>query len=993
MFEQQFDLIHTQEIPAHSFTHNFHSSFCFVSEKLKKWLAKFSQSIDNSVFTDLYLFYLLATKKFLDHRISSHLFRLILSIHHMQKKLLHAATFFSHHRYLEIRLIPTTLFFPFSSKSVLGCLIGFNVLDRYELFDEENILLALQKNFSDLKLVKESSYYHSSQHKNLKMIYFEIEKNKGTSFSLEEQQLLKKHLENKVKNSIQTLSPTIFMRHNEEEIYKHILILSQEIKRLKDLPQAYIVLDQQTGKEIIFRIILAYISPFHRFSFKDYFFDGSFVSHRLLTVRHIENHPVEAHIFCLHLPRNASLLRSDGSLDFYSARQKVASLLHSAIGEFRDYNGGIIIKQQELLHAFKEHFPEIANCDSELIERFFYGLTPLEKQVVIQEETLLTLFTYFLENRKQQFFKDSTCQYNVYSNEQYLFFIAHGDGLSFKDTISAVLQDPSFVSLDIAYNFIDLAEGIFFNCVLQVNAKEANSFIQAVQHSLSQLHKKRKDQQILRIGVEFSHVSLDPRAGDTQSSNVLRLLFEGLTRFNKNGDVENAVAESITISSDLKQYIFKLHSCLWNDGSPVSAYDFEYAWKKILSPDFKTSFAYRFYPIKNAKEGKKGKLPLDQIGIHVLNERTLKIELERPTPSFLKLTAHPLFSPVHRLIDQQHPQWPYQCEKNYPCNGPFQLKVNQPNQGYQLIRNPFYWDVNQIQLDQITLTPMNPAQALQAFQSHEIDYIGNPFGNWYSIYNTKMDSKFISFPNSWVCWLVFNTKSPPFHHCKLRQAFAYAIQRTRIIANTFASLNPAFSPLLPYYCENHHPQFPNYDLERARQLLHEAIQELNLSLKDISPLPLIFLEKGVREHTAECLKQQFKECLDIECELKPLSWNALSQKMTKENFQLGLMQWTPWMDDPLYTLNVFKSEHHEVNFAKWEHPDFKHLIDLSEQEVTPFRRSFYLLNAEKIFCNEMPVIPLFYQASQALVHKDLQIIYKSPCGPFNIARSYYEKKE
>ena len=64
----------------------------------------------------------------------------------------------------------------------------------------------------------------------------------------------------------------------------------------------------------------------------------------------------------------------------------------------------------------------------------------------------------------------------------------------------------------------------------------------------------------------------------------------------------------------------------------------------------------------------------------------------KSNPYFLQLTAYPLYSPIHRVMDQQHPQWPYQCERNYPCNGPFQLKINQPAQGYQLIKNTLYWE-------------------------------------------------------------------------------------------------------------------------------------------------------------------------------------------------------------------------------------------------------------------------------------------------------------
>jgi oligopeptide transport system substrate-binding protein len=975
---------------------SFHPSFVTVNEKLKKWVKRFPFSCDNSIFNDLTLLYLLATKKYLDHRHSSHLFRLVLSSHLIQKKLIRSTTLSPHLRHLEIRLTPTNLSFPFSSKPVLGCLIGFNLMDRYELFDEENIVLALQKYLPQLQLVKESSYSHTSQHKNLKIFYFEIEQKNGTPFSFLERSLLKNSLEEKVRKSIQPLSPTIFMRHNNEEIYKNILVLSQEIQSIEDIPQAYITLDQQTGKEIVFRVNLVHISPFHHFSLKDCFSGSTFVSERVLTVRFLKEHPIQAHIFCLHLPRTPSLLRADGSLDFYAARQKVVAFVTNAIGEFRDYNGGILIKQQELLDDFKENFPEISNNDPELLEAFFYALIPLEKQVVLPLKALSTLFTYFLENRKNTLPKDSIYSFKVHHNEQHIFLTVQGDDSSLIGSITSVLQDPSFTSLDIAYNHVHKIEGVFFNCaIMQVDSRIAHALVQAIQESLNKWHQKMKDRQVLKIGLGVSVVvSLDPRiGGDAISVDILRLLFEGLTRFSQNGEIENAVAESIEISSNSTQYTFKLRSAFWNDGSPLTAYDFEYAGKKILSPDFKTAFTYLFYPIKNAKEAKEGKVPPEQIGIKVLDDHTLVVELENPIPYFLQLIAHPHYSPIHRLIDQRHPQWPYGCEKNYPCNGPFQLKINQPNQGYHLVKNPNYLDADNILLDQIVLTQMNPLQAFQGFQKKEIDWLGNPFGAWDPLYKPGNDDQVISLPNTSVCWFVFNTRQSLFHHCKLRQAFAYAIQRDEIVANAFLPLNPAYSPLLPHFHEKnaHSSLFPKFNPEMARQLLDEVLGEIGLQKKDIPPLTLIFTEKGVQKYTALCLQQQLQKNLGIECELKPLPWNMLFRQMTEGYFQLGIMNWFSWINDPIYTLNDFRSAKQKVNFAKWENSDFQHLLSLSEKEGNVSKRSSYLLKAEEILTEEMPIIPLFYQPYQALANKGLHVDCQNPYLSFNLAKSFFKK--
>lgn len=986
--------------PTKDFTFDFtpvaNPSFYKIQKKLQKWKSRFSHVVDDSIFNDLLLLFLVASKKFLDHRSNTHLFRLILTTHLIHKRLLRKATFLPNQRHLFIRWVTTALRFPFASKPVLSCIIGFNTLDRYELFDEENIILALQKHFPELRLVKESSYHHTSQHKNLKFFYFEIEKRDGTPFSLQEKDLLKKNMDEKVKNSIQKLSPAIDMGHNEEEIYKNILVLSQEIQSIQDIPQASINLDQQNTKEIVFRITLVYISPYHHFSLKECFLNCKFVSHRLLTVRQLEDHPIEAHIFYLHLPRDASLIRSDGSLNFYAARQMISDLIKSAIGEFRDYNGGIIIKQQELLHDFKEKFSDIAHHEFNLIESFFYSLMPLEKQATIQHKLLSQLFEYYLENHKQADTASNGYSFNIYHKDQHTFLVIYSENATLIKTISVFLDENEPKVRDVAYNFIESEKYVYFNCVL-LKTNDSQNFIQNLRETLYQWQKKLKDRQALRIALEYSIISLDPRiGGDINSGDILRLLFEGLTRFDSNGNVENAVAESIEISPNMQQYTFKLRACTWNDGSPVSAFDFEYAWKKILSPTFKTSFAYLFHPIKNAQEAKEGKIPTSQIGITALDNRTLKVELVRPTPYFLQLTALPIYSPVHRLIDEQHPQWPYQCEKNYPCNGPFQLKINQPSQGFLLVKNPLYWDAPHIVLDQITLTQMNSSFALQAFENNEIDWIGNPFGIWHPEFNNLnigSEAKRVYFPNKFVSWLYFNTKTFPFNQSKLRQALAYSIQRSEPIADNFHSLSPAYSPLLPHYRAKQSFHYPDYNAEMARELFKEALDTLKIKKESLPPLSLIYHEKGLLKFLAAKLKEQFEDTLGLECQLTPLPWNALFNRLSQGNFQMGISLWTSWIDDPIYTLNTFKSSDQELNFAKWGHPQYKELLDLSDIEINPFQRSRYLLEAEKILCQEMPIVPLFYQPIQGFAPKNLHINYRNPCGPLDFARSFFKTGE
>jgi oligopeptide transport system substrate-binding protein len=950
-----------------------HHTFNQVHQKLAAFRNRFPHLVDQSIFNDMLLFYLPAAKEFLDHRKPAHLFRLILSTYFFQRKILKECTLYPHLRHLEVRWLPTTLLFPFSSKSALGCLVGFNEMNRYEIFDEENIVLALQKYLPEAKLVSESFYAFTSQHRNIKIFYLEIEKKDRTPFSLTERDLLKCNLKKKIEKSIQTLSPSIFMGNNDEEAYKTILTLSQEIQTFMDLPQVNIQLEQQTTKEIVFRIALVQISPFHRFSLKERFVNSMFVPQRSMIVRHLEEHPIEAHLFHLRLPRHASLLRSDGSLDFYSARREIVSLLTSAIGTFRDYNGGIIEKQQELLIEFKEKCAELCN-DPEYLETFFYSIIPLEKQIILDIEILSMLFSLYMKNREVKHL-DKDFFFKTFSTERRIYLCIYGGHRSLSEAITTAFQEHPLKTREFAYNILENEAGVFLNGVfLDKDSEETPTFIEDLKFLLNEWHKKIKNQQVLRIGLEYSVVSLDPRiGGETISGNILRLLFEGLTRLDQKGNIENGIAQSIEISPNKTRYIFKLRPSLWNDGSPVTAYDFEYAWKKILSPSFTTSFAHLFHPIKNAKQAKEGQISIDQIGVQALDSQTLKVDLERPTSYFLQLTALPLYSPVHHIVDQQHPEWPYQNGEKYPCNGPFQIKINQPNQGYQLTKNPYYWDKDGVVLDQVSFTRIDPASAMQAFQKREIDWIGNPFGNSNPAFIHEKKGQKISVPNVWAYWLVFNTSCFPFNNSKLRQAFAYMIQREQLIANSSLPLDAAYSVSPPDYNTRLSTQFPKINLEEARRLFAEALEELGIKKEEFPLLNLTFVEKGVREGMAVSLQEQAKESLGIKFVSNPLPWTSMFNSLVKGNFQIAIAQWASMVSDPAYTLSTFRSASIELNFPQWENEEFQKWLELAERECNPFQNSIYMRKAEDVLRREAPVIPLVYAPSQTIVEANLQM--------------------
>ena len=131
------------------------------------------------------------------------------------------------------------------------------------------------------------------------------------------------------------------------------------------------------------------------------------------------------------------------------------------------------------------------------------------------------------------------------------------------------------------------------------------------------------------------HPHSTPR--DNRCACLGKLLFECLTKINEEGEAELSGAKSLAISPDALQYTFTLRDAVWSDGSPVTAFQYEQAWKEAIKPDSLCVRSDVFYMLKNAREIKLGEIPLSKAGVKALDAHTLLIELAFPCTSLLQL--------------------------------------------------------------------------------------------------------------------------------------------------------------------------------------------------------------------------------------------------------------------------------------------------------------------------------------------------------------------
>lgn len=506
-----------------------------------------------------------------------------------------------------------------------------------------------------------------------------------------------------------------------------------------------------------------------------------------------------------------------------------------------------------------------------------------------------------------------------------------------------------------------------------------------------------KDKSLLRICFSSEVQSFDPRLSiDLPSEHALKMLFEGLMRFNLEDKLIPAVADSYEISEDQKTYTFHLRPTQWSNEEKVTAHDFEYAWKKAIDPSFKGAGVQNFYPIKNVQDVVQGKKAIDEVGIRCLDDKTLVVELEHPTPYFLEVVSYSCFSPVHKDTDLKDPKWASQVGPAFVCNGPFLLQKHKFDDEIVVLKNPHYWDASHVRLAGIKIAIIKDAQTqLGMFEKNDLQWIGKPVTKLPldAVPHLRRTGIISQLPSLGVQWFFLNTTVFPFNNKKMRKAFAYAINREEITSHILQEgETPALGILPQHIAVSHVPYFLDYDVAEAKKLFNEALEELGITKEQLPIITLSHTTTDYNQRIAQVIQQQWYEAFGIRVNLEHSDWKVHYQKLVSGNFQIGAMGWNSWLRDPIYMLQTFRDSTDSVNMSRWINPHYQQLLAASEEEIDPMKRKAIFYEAEKLLMDEMPVIPLYFTAISYAKSKMLKDVYVSELNKIDFKWAYLETK-
>lgn len=490
-------------------------------------------------------------------------------------------------------------------------------------------------------------------------------------------------------------------------------------------------------------------------------------------------------------------------------------------------------------------------------------------------------------------------------------------------------------------------------------------------------------QNIVQINLVGEPHALDPRlARDPQSQTLLRMFFEGLTRVGQNDEPQLALAKGVEISEDLKTYTFTLRESKWSNGDPVKASDFVYAWRKTLSPGFPSDNAYQLYVLKNGQAVKEGSRKVDELGVLAVDERTLLVELEYPTPYVLELFAMPFFFPVNQLVDERQPKWA-EKQETYVGNGPFLLSQWRHHDEIRAEKNPDYWEANIVQIDGIEIVMLEADTEMSLFEKKQLHWAGSPLSQIPvdAINSLKKKQEVFVKPMAETAFLRVNTKEPLLDCPKVRRALALAIDREAIVEHvTQGGQLPAMRLVPPSMLLQQDPYFKDGATESAVDLFNEVLEEQELSKQDFSKITLLYISSKRAHLIAQAIQQQWEKAFGVRIGLESVERKIYFDRLAHQNFDLAFCSWGADFHDPVNFLEVFKYKSQSTNNTHWEDPEYIQILNDSYRLTNPDDRYQALAKCEKILMDAMPIIPIFHYSMLYVKDKRLNDVFLSSLG-------------
>ncbi|SOH92904.1 oligopeptide transport system substrate-binding protein [Monaibacterium marinum] len=460
-------------------------------------------------------------------------------------------------------------------------------------------------------------------------------------------------------------------------------------------------------------------------------------------------------------------------------------------------------------------------------------------------------------------------------------------------------------------------------------------------------------------------------------ANLLRDMFEGLVTLDSTAQVVPGVAMEWDVSLDGLTYTFDLRDdAKWSNGDPVVAGDFVYSLHRIMNPETGAKYASILYPIKNAEAINSGEMDIDALGVVALDDHTLQITLQQPTPFFLELLTHQTGLPVHPATVEEFGSDFVQPE-NHVSNGAYTLESFSLGDSIVLTKNPEFHDAENVAIETVQFLPFEDrATCVRRWEAGEVhscsDLPAEDIGRLESEYGDAVHvAAYLG-----TYYYSVNTTREPFGDARVRQAMSMVIDREFLADEIFGGTMVPAESFVPTGISNYVEDAPRFEWADMSMLDREDAAIALMEEAGYGPDNPVTVE--IAYNTSENHRNAATAIADM--------WSVLGIEVTynvrdasahyanlrdEKDFDVARAGWIGDYSDPQNFLFLVESDNDGFNYPAYMNPEYDALMDDAAAETDLAARAEILADAERMFLRDNPQLALLYYSSRSMVSEAL----------------------
>ncbi|MBR2740602.1 MAG: hypothetical protein IKD87_08025 [Oscillospiraceae bacterium] len=510
--------------------------------------------------------------------------------------------------------------------------------------------------------------------------------------------------------------------------------------------------------------------------------------------------------------------------------------------------------------------------------------------------------------------------------------------------------------------------------------------------------KKEEDAGSDKMTVKFN-TGFDPDSFDPQEANVMETslvdnqCYDYLYRENLKGDFDPSLATGYTMDDSGTVYTFTLRDGIkFADGSPIKASDVVFSWTRALDPENAFEYAYQLYYIKNGEAFNAGEASASDLGLRIIDDKTLEVTLERPTPFFVSLTGFVTYGIVSEDFVTKQEKYGADVDSTL-ASGPFMPVEFNKGQYVRFEKNPNYWDAANVKIDELYFYCVSETSTeLTMFETGNLDMTYMSFTAADTI---RLKDQLLYWPSLSTRYIMCNNENGVMADPNVRKALAYALDVQKLCDTVVPSAVPCtgFIPNDMAAVDDTTKVFRKealFDVDGDVELAKKYLADAGFPNGEGFPtdVSIVYTTSESNKAIAEALVEMWRVNLGITIKAENLEGTVRRDRKNSGDYYMSLDGWTTDYLDP-YSFMEIETTGNIYNQGRVSNAEYDRLVAIAANSNDQAERQQAMEAAEKVLITDiMGLIPLYNSTKAYVANPKLKDVVMSLMGNIDFKSAY-----